>query len=110
MLCEYCGQSELDICSPMVYGQSRAEFNAYIAMSQAPTADDVYPNKKDTSLKFCVLMEEVKAPEPKMPYFPLARDPMSAKLKARKSAAVQSPIVHELCALSMFKARMQRNK
>ena len=109
-ICAYCCQSELDLCSPMVYGQSRAEFNAYVAMSETPTADDVFPNQKDTTLKFCVVMDEVKPPEPSMPYFPLVTDPQASRLKARKSSAIQSPIVHELCALAMFKARMQRNK
>jgi hypothetical protein len=37
--CAYCGLKELDICSPLVCGQSRGEHDAHLRMSKAVTAD-----------------------------------------------------------------------
>jgi hypothetical protein len=69
--CAYCGASELDICSPLVVGQSRVEHDASVATAKAATVDNFYPDKRDTTVKF--LMSEMVYTPPAMdvPYLPL---------------------------------------
>jgi hypothetical protein len=42
--CTYCGMGELQLCSPLVVAQSRAEHEACVALAAAPypTADGFY--------------------------------------------------------------------
>ena len=114
-VCAYCGGTELDICSPLVYGQSRDEFNEYI--KEFIGTLDLDPS--DT--------EQPISKTPSIPFFPLYSDPRSSKMlsshginnnggKMKKgecknsNAVVTCPVVHELCALKMCKARMQRSR
>jgi hypothetical protein len=107
-MCSYCGHTEIDLCSPMVYGQSRSEFDAYMKYSTQATVDYIIPKKTDTVVKFSLLKEEQKSPVPPMPYFPRVTERNAKKL--RGGYRVISPIVHEICALRMFAARVQRSK
>jgi hypothetical protein len=95
------------MCSPMVYGQSRPEFNAYLKYATQAVVDEHY-SLPGAVVKFALLKQEQKAPEPPLPYFPLFKDKSSNQL--RGGLHVLSPIVHELCAYRMFAARMQRSK
>jgi hypothetical protein len=41
----YCGLGELELCSPFVVGQSRAEHEAVLKLAaQKPTADNFFDN------------------------------------------------------------------
>lgn len=106
-MCSYCGQTEYDLCSPMVYGQSRQEFNSYVKFSTQAIVDNIF-DKSGTVVKFRLLKRIQKAPEPPLPYFPLIKERYSKKL--RGDCHVISPVVHEICAYRMFAARMQKSK
>ena len=93
----------------MVYGQSRAEFNAYMKYSSEAVVDHIFPDQTDTVVKFTILKQEQKSPEPPLPYFPLLKDKNSKKVSGG-GCHVISPIVHEICAYRMFAARVQRSK
>lgn len=107
-MCSYCGQNEHDLCSPMVYGQSRQEFNTYLKFSTQAVVDNIFDNKTGTIVKFSLLKKVQKVPEPSLPYFPLVKEKYSKKL--RGGCHIISPIVHEICAYKMFAARMQKSK
>lgn len=84
-LCAYCQLSELEVCSPFVIGQSREEHDAYIAMQSTSNPD--------------------------VPYFPLAdgTDSGAKIINEYKNLGRKLVIVHELCALNMFQARINLN-
>lgn len=107
-MCSYCGHTEIELCSPMVYGQSRSEFNAFMKLSTQAIVNDIIPKKTDTVVKFSLLKEEQKSPNAPIPYFPLVKEKAAKKL--RGGCHVVSPIVHEICALRMFAARIQKSK
>lgn len=49
----YCGLGELELCSPFVVGQSRAEHEAVLQLAQQKaTADDFYPGATGTTALF----------------------------------------------------------
>jgi hypothetical protein len=51
--CVYCGLGELELCSPFVVGQSRAEHEAVLQLAQQkPTADGFYPGATGTTVVF----------------------------------------------------------
>lgn len=107
-MCSYCGLTELQLCSPMVYGQSRQEFQAHMKYSTQAVVNDIIPDQEATIVKFSLLKQEQKAPEPPLPYFPLFNEKNSKKLRGGRHLV--SPIVHEICAYRMFAARVQRSK
>ena len=55
--CAYCGQSELDMCSPLVVGQYRAEHESHLFLCRPTTADNFYADKTATAVKFCIYGE-----------------------------------------------------
>ena len=51
--CVYCGLGELEMCSPLVVGQSRAEHEAVLKLAaQKPTANGVFPDATGTTVLF----------------------------------------------------------
>jgi hypothetical protein len=93
----------------MVYGQSRAEYNAYLKYSSEAIVEDIFPNQQATVVKFTLLKQEQKPPEPPLPYFPLLKE-RNANQVHSGGCHVISPIVHEICAYRMFAARVQKSK
>ena len=92
--CAYCGASELDICSPLVVGQSRVEHDAAVAAGRAPTVDGFYPDKKDTTVRF-VTNDGVHAPPPlEVPYMPLVTSGHGRKMIEEGDG--QALIVHQV--------------
>jgi hypothetical protein len=59
--CAYCGQSELDVCSPLVVGQYRAEHESHLFLCRPTTADNFYADKTATAVKFCIYGEVCNA-------------------------------------------------
>lgn len=118
--CAYCGLSEMDVCSPLVVGQSRIEHDSYVMMSKPAVANGIIPGKRDTQVKFIVDGEYVERPPLEVPYFPFVNSQHGRQLLEEAAAAQdesgdglskgQSPIVHQTCALQMFQARMDRER
>jgi hypothetical protein len=77
--------------------------------SSEATVENIFPDHKDTVIKFTLLKEEQKSPEPPLPYFPLVKEKNSKRVRSG-GCHVISPIVHEICAYRMFAARVQRSK
>ena len=121
--------TELQTGSPFVVGQSRPEFDAYIDLyGSAPRVDDVISKgSTDTIVKFSILLQDVPTPRAEMPKFPLLgtnlaskflasskkqENPHSAELEGMALAPFEEPcpIVHELCALHMFRNRVRRHR
>lgn len=51
--CVYCGLGELELCSPFVVGQSRAEHEAVLQLAQQKaTADNFFPGVTGTTVVF----------------------------------------------------------
>ena len=99
--CAYCGGSELDLCSPLVYGQSREEFDEH--MKNFIGTLDLDQSTSESQIQAA----------PAIPFFPLVMDPKSSKMvlsSKKHSALVSCPVVHEICALKMCQARMQRSR
>lgn len=122
--CAYCGLTEVALCSPLVVGQSRTEHDAYVMSCRPPAADGIIPGKKDTKVTFIVDGVAVETPTLEVPYFPYIYSPHGRQLLEDAAAAAQdgtgddansqakspAPIVHEMCALQMFQARMDRER
>ena len=100
--------SELELCSPFVFGQSRQEFMAHLALGKPATVDGFYDDQKDTVVNFSIEGRLYGPPKVKMPFFPLVRDSLSRTYFKSSKTALASPIVHELCALRMSQARTDR--
>lgn len=109
--CAYCGLKEFDICSPMVYGQSREEHDAWLAACRGAYATGALPDKLKTKINFFMQGEKISAPELEVPFYPLVRSKEGRRFKACcVHVAAEDLIVHESCALQMFQARMDRGK
>lgn len=108
MLCMYCGKSESALCSPFVYGQSRDEFNFF-----EKSVSDCYATLPDTNslvdkinVKFMWLNELQQLNQSSIPLFPLLSECDDCDIFTDTGC----PVVHEICALHIFKARKLRNK
>lgn len=110
-------------------GQSRPEYDAYIDLyGSAPRVDDVISNDQhDTLVKFSVLLRDIPTPRAEMPKFPLLGTSLASKFlnttkkqEASRPADIcglpislsdePCPVVHELCALNMFRNRVRRQR
>lgn len=111
--------SELQTGSPFVIGQSRAEFDAYVEIfGGIPKVDGIFDRKTDTTVNFTILKEDIPSSPIEMPRFPQLDDANAQKFLLATSSKRQKgqevgvdnhcPIVHELCALNMFKNRAGR--
>ena len=117
--CAYCGMTEMAVCSPLVVGQTRAEHDAALAASKLATAP-MFEGKKDAVVRFFVNNEVYSPPAMDVPYLPAAAGEKGRWLLASAAAAVgglgteegtmmvQALVVHQVCALQMFQARMDR--
>jgi hypothetical protein len=109
--CAYCGFDELEVCSPFVVGQCRAEHDAYILRCKPIVADHIIPEKKGTTVKFCIDGDYYTPSEVDVPYFPPVHSQHGEQLLSQaEGERREAMIVHEICALQMFQARMDRNR
>jgi hypothetical protein len=120
--CAYCGYYDDEICSPMVIGQSREEFESSSGLSKTgltipPNGHNLLGNasnnvqsKQPIVVRLMLEGLEVGRPKFNVPYFPLADTTNGAKLLHSNSTILKSPVVHECCALEMFQHRVKRNK
>lgn len=121
IVCQYCGLQESDLCSPLVVGQSRQEHDAHVAYSQSITATGVTVTTSaagvecvsttspvSTKVNLVVLGQAVEARPLSMPYFPMLSSPDADTLLDEHGK--KAPVVHQWCALEMFKARIDRQK
>ncbi len=107
LVCNYCGYSEEDVCSPIVVGQTRAEHLLFVQQNCRDRAET------NTGLKvsFRVDSQIVSAPGMVPPYYPLLSswngDDLLEHALHLKAVADESDLyVHEICALEMFRARL----
>ncbi len=113
MKCLYCGLGELDVCSPMVVGQSRAEHEAAVAAcAKTPIADGVFPDKpRGTAVTFLIEGVEASSAQLDFPFLPAVESEAGLKLASTAKAMREAlPVVHELCALQLFQARVNRTR
>lgn len=109
--CSYCGLTELSLCSPFVIGQSREEHEAHIRLFEMSRVNDFYPGKTDTKVQFIVGGARLKPPAFEAPFFPSIRSKKGKSLlEAVGNSALAPVIVHESCALQMFRARWERDR
>lgn len=110
--CMYCGLTEFEVCSPFVIGQSRQEHEEWVnASSRAPVATNVISSGTCSNVNFFFLGSKIIAPKVTSPNFPLKNSEEGVKLMSMYEAFGRSPVVvHQLCALQMFQARMNRTR
>ena len=112
--CSYCSLGELDVCSPFVVGQCRTEHEAHLSLCRPTLADNFYPDKTGTTVRFSIHGELMSLPTLGTPYFPLVESEHGQKLLQEASEESegrrQAMIVHQTCALSIFQARMDRDR
>jgi len=95
--CQYCNFSELQLNSPFVIGMNRHEHREYMAKFKHAAVDD----------------EDSGGGQLEMPYFPFVASPNGKSLlesyeQIDKGLKIEPLIVHQICALNMFKARVER--
>lgn len=111
----------MDLCSPMVYGQTREEHDEYLRMHSIPSVDNILNGKKGTNVSFIFGGHLMNPPMLDVPYFPLVSSRHGNKLMEIKSKCSSASstgqsrsgednVAHELCALQMFRARMDRER
>ena len=103
--CAYCNMTELELCSPLVIGQSRDEFDYYMGTFEPLRADGVIPDKRATLVKPLIHGKIVKTPKFQPPFFPLAH-----ATELEMLGQTDAPVVHELCAVQMLRARLDRGR
>ena len=114
-------------------GQSRPEFDAYIDLyGSAPRVDNIIgeDNQKqegETEVKFSILLQDIPTPRAEMPKFPLLGTNLANKFLSRNkkqeiafppeltgllvaASDEPCPVVHEMCALNMFRNRVRRHR
>jgi hypothetical protein len=97
----------------MVYGQSRVEHEHWVTLSnKACEANQVLDNDTNgTSIHFLAKGEVMHAPKLNYPHFPTVNSQDGNDMKSFYEMSQLDPtIVHELCALHMFQARVNRSK
>eukprot|EP00981_Chlorochromonas_danica_P010092 scaffold3044_cov176-Ochromonas_danica.AAC.10 len=109
--CQYCGFNEKELCSILVLGQSRAEHDAFVSCCQPARVHNVLGNKQKTNTIVSFYHEGDLIPHPTLSYPFFAKiTGRSGKVLAREyEKSSQAPvIVHDLCAVNMFHARVNR--
>jgi hypothetical protein len=122
--CEYCSYSELELCSPLVLGQTPEETEEHLKASpsleawakemrgkkkgeaangspegeEAKAADQPETRKRKRAL---AAAEEDEGPPPLVPYFPRVGSADARKLPP----VMEYPIVHERCAIQIVQLR-----
>ena len=110
IVCHYCGYGELDVCSPLVVGQNIFEQHVFMKENSDCRADEFFENKNATSVNIQVAGENIVS-KSKIPYFPYLDSSKGTDLiQGIFDLNAQPVIVHELCALQMFEARLTANK
>lgn len=109
--CRYCGMGELEVCSPLVFTQSRAEHDAAVDAAKVTSvlANGVIGAQIETTVRFLLDGAEMPAGGLGFPFLPAVDSPQGAKLNAAALSNRDSLVVaHEICALQMFQARVNR--
>ncbi len=137
--CQYCGLSELEMCSPLIVGHSPLEHAFHQSRygdKAAMWANGTLPedskggafHMRDTRVILRSGQNILSAPPLALPYWPTldsshgqqlveamgARPGSSRAVDSTKGASsavagdMKPTIVHQLCALQMFKARLER--
>lgn len=103
--------NELDICSPFVVGQTRDEHDIYVKGFQSPVANGLFPGLKNTKVIFQIDGYVEDPPLVELPYFPLIEEENGKQLCDEIRSVGKEPlIVHEMCAIQMFQARLDRSR
>lgn len=110
--CAYCGLLEQDLCSPLVYGQSRDEHEAWVQLCKVPMANSIFDSEsRNTVISFVHEGKKMSAPKLSFPFFPPISSSDGEELLKRYDACGQTPVItHQMCALQMFQARLNRKK
>ena len=110
ILCFYCGYGELDVCSPLVVGQNIYEHDVFMKDKSYCCANNVFLNKDASKATFRIGGSDFKT-NVSVPYFPYLDNVKGAELIDNiLNISAEPVVVHELCALQMFEARLTRNK
>lgn len=112
--CSYCGLTDLALCSPIVVGQSKSEHDQWVDIcSSVPYIPNSDPSSSATTINVNFFYQGKKIGPPKLayPFFP-PKDSQQGKLLVSFHEDYNDyPIfVHELCALQMFQARVNRSR
>jgi hypothetical protein len=119
--CQYCGGSEVQMCSPLVVGHSAQEHDAHVssygdkARLTFPATTAMMPGVPEGSPVTVHLWSgsDALGPGPMpVPYFPQLESPDGIRLleEMGKSGTGEAPVVvHQYCALHMFRARLTRS-
>jgi hypothetical protein len=110
--CSYCGMTELEICSPFVIGQNRAEHDDWVAaITRVPIAANFLFPQSNCNVNFLHGGNSLSLPKISCPSFPIENSEEGKKLLEMYEAVDRKPvIVHQLCALQMFQARSNRSR
>lgn len=105
--CAYCDMSEIEVGSPIVCGQTRAEHMEYVSRN----GRDKCVMRSGTQVHFKLEGKTVPAPQMSLPYFPLLAswdgDDLLEHALSMAVVGKESQLhVHEVCALEMFRARL----
>ncbi|CAM9442195.1 unnamed protein product, partial [Chrysoparadoxa australica] len=92
--CAYCGGNEYESCSTMVRGMTKEEMIAYIEEHEKLVAQN--------ASRLAASDETFSPPPMPLPYLP--------ELAHGDAASFPGPPVHEICALSMIKARAEQSR
>lgn len=109
--CQYCGFTELECCSPMVIGQNRSEHIASLAAFLAPIP--CLLSDGDVASVSISSMHKQFTPDKMhlhaIPSFPLYNADNRKALGIDEMSS-KPPIVHQICALQMYKLRLENYK
>ncbi len=110
--CVYCGSTENNLCSPMVFSQTREEHEIYVASVKRADFVQIPDGRKVT---FKINGRKIKPPPKEPSYFPYVTSKDGAQLLKDLEKFAINPrnfYSHQLCALELFRARhnTQRNK
>ncbi|CAN0514777.1 unnamed protein product, partial [Ectocarpus sp. 12 AP-2014] len=96
--CEYCFKMEKELCSPMVADLSPEEAETFLKHQEAEQNGDGGGGAEGTNPHRKV----------RFPRFSRARPAEGGSGGGGRSPRASGPVVHEVCAQSMFKARAER--
>lgn len=104
---------ELALCSPLVVAQSRVEHDSAVQLGgrSLVSADGFFSGRVGTLVRFMVDGKELAVSGLTFPYLPPVDSAAGLQLMAASESVGQpAPVAHEVCALQMFQARVNRSK
>ena len=126
--CMYCRMSETELCSPMVFSQSRIEHEEHVKASKNAQRAVTHLG---VNVTFAVNGKKVLPPPIRAPYFPTITSMESAQLMELQTelqgntssniTTITAPVplseqpiskfaAHQICALEMYRARASKYK